>query len=256
LTSVISLYFCSNRSGDWDIWITTRAANDADWEAPVNLGLPVNSLAPDTPTAISADGLCLYIDAGRPGGYGWADIWVTRRAAIDDPWGEPENLGPIINTEEHDGQASISADGLMLFFFSMRPENIGSGDLWYARRTTTSDPWGPPVNLGEPVNSLVSENYPKVSADGRTLYFNTEELPGGVGSYDQWQVSIDPVVDLNADGIVDSIDMCMIVDAWGTDDPLCDIGPMPWGDGIVDVQDLIVLAKHLFEQFPPAESGQ
>jgi hypothetical protein len=36
---------------------------------------------------------------------------------------------------------------------------------------------------------------------------------------------------------------------------MCDIGPMPWGDGIVDVQDLIVLAEHLFEEFPPAVLG-
>jgi hypothetical protein len=28
---------------------------------------------------------------------------------------------------------------------------------------------------------------------------------------------------------------------------LCDIGPMPWGDGIVDIADLAVLAEHLFE---------
>jgi hypothetical protein len=64
-----------------------------------------------------------------------------------------------------------------------------------------------------------------------------------------WQVSIEPVVDLNGDGIVDSTDMCIMVDDyWGTDEPLCDIGPMPWGDGIVDVQDLIVLAEHLFEE--------
>jgi len=28
---------------------------------------------------------------------------------------------------------------------------------------------------------------------------------------------------------------------------------VPWGDGIVDVQDLIVLAEHLFEEFPPVE---
>jgi hypothetical protein len=42
--------------------------------------------------------------------------------------------------------------------------------------------------------------------------------------------------------------MCIMVDYWGTDEPLCDIGPMPWGDGIVDVQDLIVLSEHLFEE--------
>ena len=77
-----------------------------------------------------------------------------------------------------------------------------------------------------------------------------------MGGWDLYQVSILPVVDLNNDGIVDAIDICMIVDAWGTDDPLCDVGPMPWGDGIVDVQDLIVVAEHLFEEFPPVESGR
>jgi hypothetical protein len=39
----------------------------------------------------------------------------------------------------------------------------------------------------------------------------------------------------------------------GTDNQLCDIGTMPWGDGIVDVQDLKVLAEHLFEEVPPVE---
>ena len=39
-----------------------------------------------------------------------------------------------------------------------------------------------------------------------------------------------------------------MVDYWGTDEHLCDIGPMPWGDGVVNVQDLIVLSEHLFEK--------
>jgi hypothetical protein len=55
-----------------------------------------------------------------------------------------------------------------------------------------------------------------------------------------------PNADFNGDGIVDADDMCVMIDYWGTDEPLCDIGPMPWGDGIVDTQDLIVLAEHLF----------
>ena len=36
---------------------------------------------------------------------------------------------------------------------------------------------------------------------------------------------------------------------WGTDDPVCDIGPFAWGDGIVDLQDLIVLAEYLGKEF-------
>jgi hypothetical protein len=53
-------------------------------------------------------------------------------------------------------------------------------------------------------------------------------------------------VDFNGDGIVDSDDVCIMVDYWGTDESLCDVSPMPWGDGIVDTQDLIIMAEHLF----------
>jgi hypothetical protein len=56
-----------------------------------------------------------------------------------------------------------------------------------------------------------------------------------------------PIVDLNGDGIVSDTDICIMIDHWRTDYTWCDIGPMPWGDGIVDVQDLVVLSEHLFE---------
>ena len=108
------------------------------------------------------------------------------------------------------------------------------------------------MNLGPEVNSSSSEGNPGISANGSTLYFASNRS-GGSGGVDIWQAPILPIVDLNADGIVDSADLTIIVDHWGTDEPLCDIGPMPWGDGIVDVQDLIVLAEHLFEEIPPVE---
>lgn len=52
--------------------------------------------------------------------------------------------------------------------------------------------------------------------------------------------------DFNGDGIVDAADMCITIDHWGENCRLCDIGPAPFGDGIIDVQDLIVLAEYLF----------
>jgi hypothetical protein len=109
------------------------------------------------------------------------------------------------------------------------------------------------VNLGPVVNSSYREGGPALYEDGFTLYL-TSDRPGGSGERDLWQTPIIPIVDFNGDGIVDSADMCIMVDYWGTDEPLCDIGPMPWGDGIVDVQDLIILAEHLFEEIPPVES--
>jgi hypothetical protein len=111
-------------------------------------------------------------------------------------------------------------------------------------RATISDPWSMPVNLGPTINSSSDDGAPSISDDGSTLFFASNR-PGGVGRDDIWQVSLEPIVDLNSDGIVDSADICIIIDGWGTDEPLCDVGPMPWGDGIVDVQDLIVLAEHL-----------
>jgi hypothetical protein len=67
------------------------------------------------------------------------------------------------------------------------------------------------------------------------------------------EVKNEPIVDFNGDGIVDSADMCMMIDYWGTDEQLYDIAPPPSGDGIVDVQDLILLSEHLFEEIYPTE---
>jgi len=63
-----------------------------------------------------------------------------------------------------------------------------------------------------------------------------------------WEYDTGPTVDFNGDGIVDSADMRIMVDHWHTNYPLCDIAPAPFGDSFVDVQDLIFLSEHLFEE--------
>jgi hypothetical protein len=88
------------------------------------------------------------------------------------------------------------------------------------------------------------DSHPSISADGFTLYFASLGSDG-FGGWDSWQVSILPIVDFNNDGIVDSADVSMMVDYWHTDEPLYDIAPMPFGDGIVDVKDLVLLSEHL-----------
>ena len=216
----------------------------------MNLGPTVNSSASEVDSAISGDGLTLFFGGyssgpQRPGGFGMSDLWVTTRKTKHDPWTEPVNLGPTVNSASTDYVPSISADGLMLFFGSNRPGGYGQRDLWLTTRATANKPWGEPLNLGTTVNTSSHDFGPFISADGLELYFHSAR-PGGSGSMDLWQAPILPIVDLNGDGIVDSADMCIMVDNWGENYSLCDIGPMPWGDGIVDIQDLIVLAEHLF----------
>ncbi len=257
-----TLYYGSERPGGYgpsDIWVSTRATTDDAWGEPVNLGPTINHSGADGMPFISEDGSELYFTSlSRSGGYGGDDIWVSSRETKEDEWGTAVNLGPPVNSAYEEIWPTLSADGLLLFFSSgvwdsARPGGLGKSDIWMARRKSRDADWGEPVNLGSPVNSPEHDTAPALSADGCTLYFSSRNRPGGLGRYDLWQAPVIPIVDLNGDGIVDAADMCIIVDNWGTDEPLCDIGPMPWGDGIVDVQDLIVLAEHLFEEIPPVE---
>jgi len=103
------------------------------------------------------------------------------------------------------------------------------------------------------VNSTASELNAMISADGRELYFDDwgTNRPGGVGRSDIWQASILPVVDLNGDGKVDLKDLRKLAQCWGQNEPSCDIAPLPFGDGIVDEQDLNLLAEHLLKELQP-----
>ncbi|MHC4520348.1 MAG: TolB family protein, partial [Planctomycetota bacterium] len=144
-----------------------------------NLGPTVNSPAIDGHPSISTDGLSLFFYSERSGGYGDRDIWLARRAGIDEGWTSLENVGPPVNTPYRDSAPSISADGLMLFFDSDRPGGSGGPDIWVATRETKDDPWASPVNLGSVVNSPAYDYYASVSADGLVLFFDSGR--GGAG---------------------------------------------------------------------------
>jgi N-acetylneuraminic acid mutarotase len=58
-----------------------------------------------------------------------------------------------------------------------------------------------------------------------------------------------PSPDFNGDGIVDDADVTIMVNHWQTDEPSCDLAPPPWGDGMVDVQDMEALIQYL-GQYP------
>ncbi len=225
--------------------ITRETVHDA-WGAPVNIGSAVNSQHAVHPS-ISADGLSLYFQSHRTGRSGiHCDIMVATRESTSDSFGNPVFLKNVSSTNG-EWMPEISADGRVIFF-----SRSSATELWMAMRATIFDDFDIPIKLPSPISiSPYLNNSPSLSPDGSTLYFSSYR-PGGVGSYDLWQVSIEPVVDLNADGIVDGADLSIIADYWGTDESLCDIGPMPWGDGVVDVQDLIVIAEYL----SPAEPDE
>lgn len=228
-----------------DLYMTTRATPNDEWCTAVSLGETINSGAEEWYPCISADGLSLYFSSTRAGGQGGQDLYITTRQTKNDAWNAPVNLGPLINRSSNDIAPSITTDGLTLIFSSKRPGMYSDRyDLWMTQRRTTLDPWEEPTNLGPKINTN-DVDYAGIAPDGRTLYLFIWNRGGGYGLYDIWQVEISRIVDFNGDGKVDSYELYTMVDRWETDDSVCDIGPMSWGDGIVDVEDLKVLTEHI-----------
>lgn len=150
---------------------------NSEWPEPVHLDAPINSPARELAAHLSPDELSLYFGSDRDGGFGGIDIWVSRRACLDCPWGEPLNLGPDFNSAGGDGQPALSRDGHLLFFSGARGGGEGGEDIWVAHRTDTNDDfgWGPPVNLGPAVNTANDERSPAyvqaLEGAGGNLYF-------------------------------------------------------------------------------------
>ena len=243
----LELYFGSNRPGssNYDIWVAKRATTQDDWTTPINLGSNINSSSWEGCPSISDDGLELYFWSDRTDGVGGYDIWVSRRDTIQDEWGPAMNVSSPINSSSTELCMDVTSDGLMLIFVSARQGSYGGdiGDLWMSRRSAIGENWGTPINLGPEVNTSGDENGPCISSDGSMLYYSSNR-PGGSGNADMWQVPIIPIVDFNGDGVVAIDDLIIMIEKWGTSDSLCDIGPLPWGDGIVDRADLEVLMEY------------
>jgi tetratricopeptide (TPR) repeat protein len=189
-------FFHSTRppSQGQDLWVATRSTTERQWGDAVHLGSIINSPLLDWGPSISADGLELFFCSSREGGITGEnpfDIWKTSRTTKDDAWGEPVNIGPMINTTFGEASPCISSDSLLLFFTSDRPGGYGGADIWVSTRISKDYSWNEPVNLGSTVNSPAFEMFPSISSDGLTLFFTSGFLSypartGGFGGPDLW----------------------------------------------------------------------
>jgi serine/threonine protein kinase/Tol biopolymer transport system component/tetratricopeptide (TPR) repeat protein len=177
----LELYFFRGTDPAVEVWVARRATPDGAWGPAVKHGAPFRDSGGDGIGCITPDGLTLFMDSDRPGGCGAADLWVATRATRSSLWGTPTNLGAVVNSAFEEFAASLSTDGRELYFTSNRPGGAGSNDLWVTQRTTVHDPWGAPVNLGQPLNSSTDDNSASTSPNGLLLFF-TSRRSGGYGT--------------------------------------------------------------------------
>ena len=105
------------------------------------------------------------------------DIWMV--AKNGDAWGQPENLGPEINTANNEAFPFIHSSGNLVF--SSNGQNTKGGyDLFLVNVGEGSKSV---LNLGAPFNTSSDDLGLILSPDGRSGYFTSARV-GGKGKDD------------------------------------------------------------------------
>lgn len=187
------LFIYKNPPGYGDIF--TSELDGKAWGKPESMGSPINSKYWEEVVSLAPDGKTVYFTSERPGGIGMSDIYKATMQD-DGDWGEPENLGPALNTVDAERAPFIHPNGVELYFSSDgRKDGIGGFDIY--RSTMQEDgSWGRPENLGYPINTPDDDIYFVLSADQKTGYYASAK-EGGYGEKDIYKIIMpedEPVV--------------------------------------------------------------
>jgi Tol biopolymer transport system component len=162
------LYFRSVRPiesgsppGAMNLWFVEREAEG--WTEPRPLDRRVNT-GRMTSCSVTREGR-LYFSSMTDAG---CDIYSSDFK--DGRYAEPVKLDAPINTGHIDIDPFIAPDESYLMFESNRPGGYGSFDIYVSFRQKDGA-FGPPVNLGDRINSASLEAMPMVSPDGKYCFF-------------------------------------------------------------------------------------
>lgn len=145
--------------------------------------------ARDTDPTLRADLCELFFMSDRLGS---KDLWTSRRAAPDEPWGEPEPVESI-NSDVVDENPHVSTDGLRLWFYTDR--NRAEGTIWIAAREAVDEPWAEPVPVPELGIGTDRSNVAVGVAENETLLVISSLPTGGTG-YELYQQERESVEDM------------------------------------------------------------
>lgn len=187
------LFFHSNRPGGalgaFDVWMTRRAGSKDvdDWDTPVNLGPDVNTATDEQgPEYVASDGGgALYFNRGSQGPLQLADLYRVEISRAGHTAGPAQPVAELNAPGFNDAAPTLRADAREILFWSSRPVSLGSTDIWVSTRPSANHAWSAPENAGAPLNTAFADVQPKLTQDGRTLFFASNR-PGGMGALDLW----------------------------------------------------------------------
>ena len=155
-------YFPSVTIDGKKIIFTKRIGNDEDfyesslrngeWTKATPLEGRINTNLNEGAQNVSQDGqVLIFTGCNYPEGVGSCDLYISYKTK-NGTWTEPENMGPIVNTDFWESSPSLSPDKKELYFSSGRPGGYGGKDIWVTRKNLNGK-WSRPENLGADINT-------------------------------------------------------------------------------------------------------
>lgn len=151
-----------------------------------NVGPEINSQYPDYGPVISADESVMLFTSRRPTTTGggidpvinepFEDIYISTK--VNGKWGVAQNMGKPINTDDHDANSGLSADGQKFLIYIGK----NNGDLYEAE--LKGDSWSKPEHMNDNINTKYHESSACYSPDGKMVYFVSDKPDGSMGDRD------------------------------------------------------------------------
>lgn len=174
--------------GNYSSEIYISNVKNGQFSKPIKLDQNINTLdGNEEIVGMSADGkyLLMYFENAKY----YGDLFIAEM--FNGKVENLEKLPKVINSKDNEIAASISKNGDAIYFASDREGGYGGVDIYISRKLPNGE-WGPAQNLGPSVNTPFDEDFPNITADGKTLYFSSKGHTS-MGGYDIFRASWDAV---------------------------------------------------------------
>lgn len=153
-----------NKVGNTGIFISHKT--EKGWSSPEDFPFNTTEHSFDTghPT-LSPDGKTLYFSSNQPGGLGGTDLYKSEWTGA--AWGQPENLGPRINSDKNEILPYLF-QGKTLYFSSNKDGGAGGYDLYM---TSVEKENSAVISLEAPINSEANDFSICFFPDGENGFF-------------------------------------------------------------------------------------
>ncbi|MBC7864010.1 MAG: PD40 domain-containing protein [Bacteroidia bacterium] len=148
--------------------IYTATPKDGAWINSKNIGVTINTLLDEQAVDISGDGklMTLYMDHIDSAG----NLYLSENTKTG--FRRPERTDAKIN-EGFETAGAMNANEDVMVFASERKGGTGGKDIYIIRKLCNGH-WATPEHLGNNVNTKFNEDFPRLSKDGKTLFFASE----------------------------------------------------------------------------------